>query len=368
MSRKDDVSLDRPADQAVVVREATHPYLDFETNNFDALRLGAALLVLYSHQFFFLGQPQPSLAGTTLGEIAVMIFFVISGYLVAESWYRDPHIVRFTTRRLLRLWPALAVATIAIVLACAVITTLPWHDFWVGGARHFVTRNLQLRASYQLPGVFAAQPGNPSLSAVNGSWWTIPLEAKCYGYLAALGLIGLRRRWLSTLVLGLVAFQYLRTLPGGRTADAHQNLSLLYIGFFMAGVCARQFRNELMRFPIRWLGAGAGVLVLALTTGRLGLAEWVVIAPATLLLGSLSTPLLRDAGRFGDLSYGIYLYAYFVQQLTTRFWLATPTLATSLFVSVSVTVVLAWCSWHAVEAPALGLKRHLRQWFPDQAV
>lgn len=355
------------ADEAAAVRETTHPHIDLGANNFDALRLCAALLVLYSHQFVFLGKPQPSLAGTTLGELAVMIFFVISGYLVAESWYRDPHIVRFAMRRLLRLWPALAVATIAIALACALITTLSWHDYWASGTWHFVARNLQLRTVYQLPGVFVSQPGNPSLSAVNGSWWTIPLEAKCYLYLAALGLIGLRRRWLSVLVLGLVAFQYFHTLPGQSKADVHQNLTSLYIAFFMAGVCARQFRNEFLRFRIPWLGAALAVFVVAIVTNHPGVAQWVTIAPMTLLLGSLSTPVLRNAGYFGDLSYGIYLYAYFVQQLATRFWFHAPTLATSLFVAGVVTVALAWCSWHVVEAPALRLKRYLRRWFPDQA-
>lgn len=78
------------------------------SNNFDAIRLVAALLVLCSHQLFFLGIDNPTIAGFTLGELAVMTFFVISGYLVADSWYRDPHLVRFLGRRFLRIWPALA--------------------------------------------------------------------------------------------------------------------------------------------------------------------------------------------------------------------------------------------------------------------
>ena len=170
-------------------------------NNFDAVRLAAALLVLCSHQFFLLGKAQPSPTGNTLGELAVMVFFVISGYLVAQSWYRDPHVVRFILRRFLRLWPALAVATMFIALVSACITTVPMRDYFGNALWHFITHNLQLRIDYTLPGVFG-NTSSKAMSSVNGSWWTIPLEMKCYLYLAILGLIGLRRRWASLLVLG----------------------------------------------------------------------------------------------------------------------------------------------------------------------
>lgn len=72
-------------------------------------------------------------------------------------------------------------------------------------------------------------------------------------------------------------------------------------------------------------------------------------------------------GRFGDLSYGTYVYVYFIQQLSVRCWPGGHALAGSIVVAVLVTLALAWCSWHAVETPALRLKRHLRRWVPDGA-
>lgn len=335
-------------------------------NNFDAIRLFAALLVLVSHQLFFLGDAQPKIAGRTLGEIAVMMFFVISGYLVAESWYRDPHLVRFLLRRFLRIWPALAVAAVVIVFAAAFVTDLPMRDYFGGATRNFVARNWQFRIVFQLPGVFA-NGTSAAMSAVNGSWWTIPLEARCYLFLAVLGLIGLRRRWLSVLALGAVAFLYVRTLPGHAEADVSHHLKYLYIFCFVTGLCAHQFNSDLMRFRIWWTGAALFLFVVAMLTARYGLALWLVVAPAVLVFGSLSTPWVRAAGRFGDLSYGIYIYAYFVQQLTTRYWPGRAPLVGSFAVSIVATTALAWCSWHAVEAPALLLKRHLRRWFPDLA-
>lgn len=346
--------------------ETTPTIPRLHSNNFDAIRLAAALLVLCSHQLFFLGRTQPTLAGHTLGEIAVMAFFVISGYLVAESWYRDPHIVRFALRRCLRLWPALAVATVVIALLAAFVTTLSVRDYFGGATAHFITHNLQLRVVYQLPGVFVTGE-NKAISAVNGSWWTIPVEMKCYLWLALLGLIGLRRRWLSVLALGVVGILFVQSLPGHPKADAAHNLRFLYIAFFMTGVCARQFNSELLRFRTLWVCAGLALLLGAVVTSSPDLAALTVIAPFVLITGSLSTPGLRSAARFGDLSYGIYIYAYFVQQLSVRYWPSAPSLAGSLAFSIFVTAGLAWCSWHLVEAPALRLKRRLRRWFPDRA-
>ncbi|MEP6897522.1 MAG: acyltransferase [Rhodanobacter sp.] len=336
-------------------------------NNFDGLRLIAASMVLFSHQFVILGAPEPAPFGDSFGALAVMMFFVMSGYLVAESWYHDPHLMRFALRRLLRIWPALVVATIAIALAAAAVTTLPLHEYLGAATGRFVIANAEFRTVHPLPGVFATSPPNANLSSVNASWWTIPMEAHCYAYLAIMGLIGLRRRWVSIVAFLLVLLMYLKTLPGHARADAFDNISDYYIAFFMTGVCARQFAGELRRAWVVVLGAGILCVAAAVVFHQHRLGEWAVMSPLTLLLGARSTPGIRSAARFGDLSYGIYLYAYFVQQLSVRVWPAVPSYSATVAVALIATVLLAWCSWHLVEAPALRLKRHLHRWFPDGA-
>jgi peptidoglycan/LPS O-acetylase OafA/YrhL len=334
-------------------------------NNFDGLRLLAALLVLFSHQFVFLGKPEPAPAGDSLGMIAVMMFFVMSGYLVSESWYRDPHLMRFASRRFLRVWPALAAAAVAIALVSAAVTVLPLHDYFGSATRKFILANFKFETIYRLPGVFDTVPANPSLSAVNGSWWTIPVEARCYAYVAVLGAIGMRRRLFSIMALGLVALMYVKTLPGHSKADAFANISFLYIAFFMTGVCARQYIEEIRRHRLAFMGTVAIAIVAAFAFDQPRVGEWAVIAPLTLIAGPASTPIVRSAARFGDLSYGIYLYAYFLQQLTVRLWPGQPTFGATIIIATLATVIVAWCSWHAVEAPSLRLKRRLGRWFPD---
>ncbi|MBK6747273.1 MAG: acyltransferase [Ottowia sp.] len=133
----------------------------------------AALTVLYSHHFALTSQAEPSFLGLySWGGAAVIVFFVISGYLVTSSWYNDPNVLRFSLRRFLRIWPALTVVVIctAYVLG-AYVTTLPLHTYWTHGATAAYLRTLAMQVHFVLPGVFEE---NPYARGVNGSLWTIP--------------------------------------------------------------------------------------------------------------------------------------------------------------------------------------------------
>src|SRR6187200_539555 len=85
-------------------------------NAFDTLRLVAALIVIFGHAFRLTGETVPVFAGTTVATLGVKIFFVVSGYLVAQSWLRDPHPRRFLQRRLLRIVPALVLVVVLTAL------------------------------------------------------------------------------------------------------------------------------------------------------------------------------------------------------------------------------------------------------------
>ena len=93
-------------------------------NNFDFIRLVAALLVLVSHQFALQGLPEPGVQGLySLGGLGVLVFFSISGYLVAQSWLNDPHWLRFAARRLLRIVPGLLVVMVACTFILGPVLT-----------------------------------------------------------------------------------------------------------------------------------------------------------------------------------------------------------------------------------------------------
>jgi peptidoglycan/LPS O-acetylase OafA/YrhL len=76
-------------------------------------------------------------------------------------------------------------------------------------------------------------------------------------------------------------------------------------------------------------------------------------------LGSMSSPVLSRFGRFGDLSYGLYIYAFPIQQTIIHSSHNTQPLSVNLIASAAAITVAAWFSWHLIEQPAMGLKRFM---------
>ena len=102
------------------------------SDNLTALRWMAASMVLFGHAFVFLGLPEPMfMQWLPMGPLGVYIFFSISGYLVAQSWERDPSVIRFLIRRLLRIFPGLFVCTILSVLVLGpLLTEVSQAEYW----------------------------------------------------------------------------------------------------------------------------------------------------------------------------------------------------------------------------------------------
>jgi hypothetical protein len=124
-------------------------------NAFDQLRLLGAILVIYGHSYVLFGRPVPTFAANTVSTLGVKIFFCISGYLVAVSWLRDPHLLRFLARRSLRIFPALIVVTLltTFVLGPA-LTKMPLSRYFSEVGTYAYLNNIRLYITYFLPGVF----------------------------------------------------------------------------------------------------------------------------------------------------------------------------------------------------------------------
>jgi len=326
---------------------------DLRHNNFDFLRIVAATLVLFSHQYALSGRPEPSILGMSFGTFGVLVFFSISGFLVSQSWRQDPHALRFLAKRFLRIWPGLAVVTLvaALLLGPLVSTLAPSAYFSHPGFSDFLRTLKVVTVRYELPGVFEE---NMYPKAVNGSLWTIPLEVRCYFALLVIAFVGLLKQPLLVLTATLTSAIYYFYFAH---AENFQN----YFGlFFFAGVCMDLYRAQWEPRPVYLLaGAVCLALVLYLLQWR-GPALLTLIPAAVILCGTRSTPVLRRFGRYGDISYGIYIYAFVVQQ--TLFWMVGkdfPFIA-GMLSSMFVTALCAFLSWHAVEKPALSLKRYLR--------
>lgn len=328
-------------------------------NNFDFLRITAALLVLVSHQFALTGRPEPGIGSFhSIGGLGVLIFFSISGYLVAQSWERDPAPGRFLARRVLRIWPGLLCVTAlaALVLGPIVSTQPPQQYFADPQVRRFFA-SLYMSMQNRLPGVFDSYPAIANINNyVNGSLWTLPIEVRWYLGLMLLGMAGLlNRRWpLLVLTAGLafVVFGIVDVEHGGKRSSSFE-----FGAFFLLGSCLHFHRDALRRHrrTVLWALVLAGAVLLAIGHGYAALL--VVLPPAVVAFGTASTPVIRRFGRFGDVSYGLYIYAFPVQQTLILLFGRAWSLPALLLASVACTLVLAWLSWHLVERPALGLKR-----------
>ncbi len=326
-------------------------------DNFGLLRLGAATAVLVSHAFGLTGHDDPlrGVADQTLGDVAVAIFFAISGFLVAGSWFRDPNVVRFAGRRARRIWPGLAVAVLFTAYVVGpIFTRLPVdHYLTSDGTRSFLSW-LALVPSHRLPGVFTSNP----LDLANASLWTLPVEVEAYALVALLGVAGvLRRRWFAW-AAWLVCIELVVPFGSGDLASA---LGLwpreVYLfAVFLGGVVLYRERD---RIPLRFGLAAALIGAWLLSRGTalqvpMGAAG---VPYACLCLAYRTRPLfVRFLDRV-DLSYGIYLYAYPVEQGIRATLGSSATPAITIALALPVTALLASFSWRFVERPALSAKR-----------
>jgi peptidoglycan/LPS O-acetylase OafA/YrhL len=333
-------------------------------NNFDFIRLVAAMMVLCSHQYALISRPEPRPFGLfTLGTLGVLIFFSVSGYLVAQSWDRDPHVWRFAARRFLRIWPGLAVVVLLAVFCVGpLFTQLALPDYFKAVKTWKYLLQLCLQVKLHLPGVFNSNPSR----VVNGSLWTIPVEVKWYGILLAAGLCGLLQRRARVLLLAMVVL-YATYIYGVFDVQHNPLANFLlpafgceYGTFFCYGVVLHRWRHVWEGSPV-WVLACLTLLTSALVAlDHVYAAVYVLLPVMVVWFGSLSTPLVREAGCYGDFSYGIYIYAYMVQQAVIVVIGFHHSYAMTLSASIAVTLACAFASWRLIERPALGLKRHLR--------
>lgn len=326
-------------------------------NNFNAIRIAAATLVLYSHHYALTGLKEPSFFGIySLGGLAVAIFFTISGYLVTASWQRDPSMWRFALRRFLRIWPALTATIILTIYGLGTwVTELPLQEYLTHPITLNYLRGLWLENHLWLPGVFEH---NPIARAVNGSLWTIPLEVRCYIVLGLAGLVGLlKQRPIFLFCIVLFMMWLFATSNADQTGFAHYGRE--FSAFFLSGAALHALEPHWSRRPALWAVVIGTACAMVWAIGWRHTALLIGLPFAVIYAGTQSTPFIRRAGRWGDPSYGIYLFAFPVQQTVILHTWPALGFAGTLVAALMVSVALAYGSWHLVEKQAMRLKpRH----------
>lgn len=336
-------------------------------NNFNLIRFLSATAVLFSHSFSLStgapdSEPLVSLIGMTPASIAVDVFFLASGFLVTASLFRSQSLVDYALARVLRIFPGLLVMlTLTVFGICLAISTLSWQDYLRSAdVYRYFAKCATLNITYHLPGVFA---DNPFKTAVNGSLWTLPYEVEMYALLAAvwvtLGLIGRYRSKafaLASVVAAVSSGVYL--LHGYLQTGAADKL--LWLSFmFSSGATYFVLRQYIS--VSSWVMAPLLVLLLAasFSSKTAFFAIYLLAVPyITFYLAYVPSGFIRRFNDISDFSYGIYIYAFPIQQTVVA--VAPGISALSLFMwSGLVTLAFAMLSWFSVEKPAQNLKPRL---------
>lgn len=349
--------------------------LEHTNNNFNTVRLLAALSVVVSHSFLLVvGQTfAEPLSSTpyTLGQHAVNVFFVLSGLMLSRSFAIQPNWQTFGIARALRIFPGLFVCAALVAWILGPFgTRLSIAEYFHDGhtlTYPFATLIIFDRAQLHDMFLSGTHPGE-----INEPLWTIKYEVFAYVVFAvgmSLGLITKR----SVIVLGCLVLAIALTLASSAPSalSAPPIGSFVRFGFcFALGIVAYRYRAKV---KLRWTVAG-GLLALAFLTNRTPAANVIFIvsfAYAALVLGSIRIPRVTKFTGKTDLSFGLYIYAWPIQQLVlVTAGLAVPVWA-HLTISLVLSLLFASLSWGLIEKPALSLKSHLKRSLdlaaPDEA-
>jgi peptidoglycan/LPS O-acetylase OafA/YrhL len=329
-------------------------------NNCDFLRFFLASLVIFAHSFVMLSgtdrtEPLMILTGQLpSGALAVDGFFILSGLLVTSSLVRSRGTLDFLGKRARRIYPGFA---LAVLVGAFIVGPVAASDPRIPFAPGEIARTMQ--AIVTLKGDFQqyAFLDNPFPKSLNGSLWTISYEAWCYVGVMLLGLCGLlkRRTVLAIFILSIavsVVWEAMHPAVGvgflGRIFGWPENWARL-IPYYLSGVTFYLYRDRLP-FSGRLAAASALALVVGAVVPH-GLAVALPTFGAYLLFWIAFHPRLplHDWAKRGDFSYGIYLYAFPIQQLLVKFW--RPHLSPLLLFAISTPLAIAAgaASWHLVE-------------------
>lgn len=326
-------------------------------NNFNLLRLIAAFLVVVSHSYGLLNmgaqQPGIQINDTLLipSDFGLYIFFTISGYLVTKSLQASNSFFHYAKKRMVRIWPALALACLFCIIMGACITHLPIISYLLNANTwlYFFINISLIKNQFTLPGVFTSLQND----SVNASIWTILLEVRFYLLLALASSIKLlQKKWLL-----FILFLFLQILRGYAAkqglvfAYIDWGVYLLYGSYFYMGMLFVFFPEWLNIRPIWW----TLILVLAFWTPT----------PFNMIIVSFSLPyFILQTGLFRsivplkgiDVSYGLYLYAFPVQQILIYLMGYDTSVWVHIMLSTSIAILAALFSWFIIEKPALQYK------------
>ncbi|MEM6900489.1 MAG: acyltransferase [Pseudomonadota bacterium] len=344
-------------------------------NNLHLIRLLAASAVLVGHcwpllygagvhdPFSNLLRPISPFARGVPG-IAVYIFFFLSGFLVTKSMVERGDLIDYAVSRIARIYPALIVVVSLLVFVVGpIFTTLSVEAYAAHPqtSRYFLTNIIIWKVAFPLPGVFS----DHAFTGVNGSLWTLPAEIRCYVLVALFWMAGAftHRNIFNMLTIALAIGGYLfrDSLPFF-IMRGHMEMAF----FFLIGAVFYMNRDLVRLSPAAFVSV---FLICLMLKGNALYHPFAALflCMAIAFLGWSLPNIFPKLNQFGDISYGVYIYAYPVQQIVIEISGGNIGPLQLLAVATPIVFVLAYLSWRLIEKPALSTKSRLLLNRPRQA-
>ena len=340
---------------------------DRDENNFNLIRIIAAFVVLVSHSFVIATgdpaqEPLRTWLGTTPGTIGVDVFFITSGFLVTKSLIDRNSIPKFAFARFLRIYPAMLIMVLATTFLFGLfVSHFSFSDYiFDKNTLIYFLRNstIVFGPSYFLPDVFTS---NPNMGVVNGSLWSMKFELWMYIFLTLIWIImksikGNSHKYffisISVIVTISLIFHFTNILTSPQF-ESHQLAHLTFM--FFTGSLFYSLREKI---SLRWGTFAFAVFILAASVfyrPAFSVIYALSIAYIVFCLAYLPRGALWSYNKLGDYSYGLYIYAYPIEQTIALLNPRIPPLEMVLM-AAPATMALAILSWHVIEKRALRLK------------
>jgi peptidoglycan/LPS O-acetylase OafA/YrhL len=283
------------------------------------------------------------------------VFFCLSGFLICKSLQKPVDLADFISARVLRIFPNLAFALVVVSA-----TTMVWYHNYSNVTSHakYVFKNLLMFShgvSFTIPNVFS----DSLWPTINGALWSLPCELWLYVFLFLIVATGSRLLIVACAIALTIAYAspLIDISLGPFTSSQFYRLGSFFLSGAVLAIYWPLIQNRAVEF-------GAVSLIVVVAIHQIS-PTFVAINPlgvAAITIGLGSSKLMAWFARGGDASYGIYIFAWPVQQfsqlLIGSFWL-------SMLAAGLVTSAIGYLTWHSFERRTMEHRAAVAQWIRD---